>query len=71
MPTLVSRPANTAVTGAGALGYESGSHSDIGKTAAFTPNATSSNACRTATMPSGSAANLPDRSAMLTVPVAA
>ncbi len=33
-PTLVSRPAKTAVTGAGAVGYESGSQAASGNTAA-------------------------------------
>ena len=42
MPTLVSKPAKTAVTGAGAVGYESGSQACNGKIAAFTPNATKS-----------------------------
>lgn len=36
MPTLVSSPAKSAVAGAGAVGYESGSHADIGKIAALT-----------------------------------
>ncbi len=43
-PTLVSKPANTAVTGAGAVGYESGNHDDSGNTAALIPNATRSTA---------------------------
>ena len=35
----MSKPANTAVTGAGAVGYESGSQNDSGNTAALMPNA--------------------------------
>ena len=42
-----SRPANTAVTGAGAVGYESGSQNDSGKTAALMLKASSSIRCRT------------------------
>ena len=70
-PTLVSKPANTAVTELGEVGYESGNQKNSGNTAALIPNATSSNRFNPSRTPSGSSASLAGSSAMLTVPVAA
>jgi hypothetical protein len=71
MPTLVSSPANTAVTGAGAVGYESGSHADSGNTAALMQKVVSSSSCSRFDTSGGSSAMRPESAAMLTVPVAA
>ena len=70
-PTLVSNPAKTAVIGAGAVGYESGSHADSGKTAALMPNATSRTAKMAVRVPGGMLSKRRAMSAMLRVPVAA
>ena len=69
-PTLVSSPANTAVTGAGAVGYESGSQKDSGNTAALMPKATSSMTWSSVRVPWSRSPSLMARSAMLMVPVA-
>lgn len=68
--TFVSRPANTAVTGAGAVGYESGSQKDSGKTAALMPKARRSSRCRMSCTLSGSSAMRTESCAMFAVPVA-
>ena len=69
-PTLVSRPANTAVTGAGAVGYESGSQNDSGKTAALIANASTSSRCRASCTSCGSSVIRSAMCAMFTVPSA-
>ena len=69
-PTLVSSPANTAVTGAGAVGYESGSQVDSGKTAALMPNATRNTAKMVLRRPSGTSAIRVASCARLRVPAA-
>ena len=69
-PTLVSSPANTAVTGAGAVGYESGSQNDTGKMAALMPKAISSIRCSTSCVSCGSCATRSATWAMFTVPTA-
>ena len=72
-PTLVSRPAKMAVTGARAVGYESGSQLNSGKIAALMPNTTKNSAASARAevvgerVPSFSAT----AAAMFTVPVAA
>ena len=71
MPTLVSRPANTAVTGAGAVGYESGSQALSGNIAALIANATSSTSSRAIRVPGSSMSSRTASSAMFTVPTAA
>ncbi len=70
-PTLVSRPANTAVTGAGAVGYESGSQADNGKTAALIPKATNSTANTAVRVPGLTASMRTAIWAMFSDPVAA
>jgi hypothetical protein len=70
-PTLVRRPAKTAVTATGAAGYESGSQKNSGKIAALMPNVTSSRTPRADCTPGGMSSRRPTRSAMFTVPVAA
>ena len=70
-PTLVSRPANTAVTGVRAVGYESGNQKNSGKIAALMPNTMKRNRDKAVWTPSGSSPILPARSAMFMVPVAA
>ena len=67
----MSRPANTAVTATGAVGYESGNQKNSGKIAALMPNVTSSRAPRAICMPSGTSAKRTATSAMFTEPVAA
>ena len=70
-PTFVSRPAKTAVTGAGAVGYESGSQVESGNTAALMPNATSSTANSAVRVPAVTLSSRTASSAMFSVPVAA
>lgn len=67
----MSRPANTALTELGAVGYESGSQKNNGNTAALMPKASSKSSCSPVRTPSGSAARRAGSSAMFTVPVAA
>ena len=69
-PTFVSRPAKTAVTGAGAVGYESGSQNDSGKTAALMLKASSSMRCSTSWVDCGSSVIRSANCAMFTVPSA-
>ncbi|CPU67452.1 Uncharacterised protein [Mycobacteroides abscessus] len=67
----MSRPAKTAVTGAGAVGYESGSQADRGKIAALMPNASSSRSWIASAVPGSISAYRSESWARLTVPVAA
>ncbi len=69
-PTFVSNPAKTAVTGAGAVGYESGSQNDSGKTAALMLKASSSRTCSTVWVCCGSCVIRSEIWTMLTVPSA-
>ena len=71
MPTFVSRPANTAVTGAGAVGYESGSQALSGKIAALMPKATRSISSSTMRIPGSRPSSRTAISARFTVPTAA
>ncbi|GAA3171116.1 hypothetical protein GCM10020255_059830 [Rhodococcus baikonurensis] len=68
---LGEQPAKTAVIGAGAVGYESGSHAESGKTAALIPNATSRTPKMAVRVPGGMLSKRRAMSAMLRVPVAA
>ncbi len=70
-PTLVSRPANTALIGLRAVGYESGSQKNSGNTAALRPKATSSSSCSPVRRPLSSSARRWGSSAMLSDPVEA
>jgi hypothetical protein len=70
MPTFVRRPAKTAVTGAGAVGYESGSQNESGKSAAFTLNPTRSARHRMSWMSGGRSRTRSEMRAIVTVPVA-
>ncbi len=67
-PTLVSRPAKTAVTGAGAVGYESGSQAASGNTAALMAKTVSSIASSRVRAPSGASWSRPASWAKFTVP---
>ena len=67
----MSSPANTAVTGAGAVGYESGSQADIGKIAALMPKAMSSSSWSTSWTPGSISGSRWASWARLTVPVVA
>ena len=70
-PILVRSPANKAVTGVGATGYESGSQKKSGKMAALMPNTRKSIQPRPLRRPAGTSSRRAVRSAMLTVPVVA
>src|SRR5690242_15340974 len=70
-PTLVNSPANTAVTGAGAVGYESGHQVDSGNTAALMPKATSRTANHAVRVPADTLSSRTATSAMFHVPEAA
>ena len=52
--TLGREDVVAAVTGAGAVGYESGNQNDTGKMAALMPNATTSMRCSTSCVSCGS-----------------
>ncbi len=70
-PTLVSRPANTAVTGAGAVGVGVGQPRREREHRGLMPNATSSTAKIALRVPVVTSCSRSDNSAMFSVPVVA
>ena len=68
-PTFVSSPAKIAVTGVGAVGYESGNHMNSGNNAALMPNTTSINRLSVRLAAGSTSVSRSERSARFMVPL--